>query len=332
MAENRVSDLSPEQDLALDELVRLLERYQTYLIARSPLAESVRPLANSAAGRARPILDRAQVAPADVIGRLDAALRIPRSDADRESALEHVEAAINELRAVLARARWQIGPAAQTPVNPVAVAAASTPKDRPAGTSRVWRWLAVGIAVGVVLGVFGTRLPRSASALNRLWVLLQPVVAAASGGAIGGLLLQEGFKTSLRKHWLALLICSLLLTSTAPTAVDAARELFAPRQAPAATVAPPAVDPGAGAPPPAAAAPEPPAKPMAAPAAEPGTIAKTPDASPVGAGGADPKEAAPSPAKPARTLSARCQELLLKQSLGEELLESDRKIMERECN
>ena len=330
MADHRASDLSPEQDLALDELVRLLERYQSYLMARSPLAESVRPLANSAAGRARPILDHVQAASPDVIVRLDAALRIPRTDADRESALEHVEAAINDLRAVLARARWRIGSPA-SPASENQAAAASTPKDRPAGGSRVWMWLAVGIAVGVVLGVFGTRLPRSAGALNRLWMLLQPVVAAASGGAIGGLLLQEGFKTSLRKHWLALIICSLLLTSTAPTAVDAARELFASRQAPAANVTPPAVDPASSAPPPAAAV-APPAKPAATPAAEPGTVAKTPATSPAIAGAAEPKESAPSPVKADKPLSARCQDLLAKQSFGEELSENDRKILERECN
>jgi hypothetical protein len=184
---------------------------------------------------------------------------------------------------------------------------------RLARDSRVWIWLALGIAVGIVLGVFGTRLPRSTGVLSRLWVLLQPVVAAASGGAIGGLILQDGFKASLRKHWLALIVCSLLLTSTAPTAVDAARELFALRSAPAANVTPAAVDPGASAPPPASAV-QPQAKPAATPASRPpGTVATT-------------------PAKAGRTWSARCQELLLKQSLGEELSENERKILERECN
>ena len=242
MAHNELPDVSPEELAALDELARLLEQYQTYLMAGHGFADSARTQAGNASGTARPVLERLHSAG---VAQVDAALRLLRTEEDRKRVLEDLEPALKDLRALLATAKWRkrmpdttagpppaIAGRVQNPVtehfaNPLGSAASAS---APTGSrSRAWIWIGGGLLVGLFLGAFGTDLTRSASALSRVWILLGPVIAAGSGGVLGNLLFQSNtrdLKDTVRKHWVALLVCSVLLLSTVPTAVDAAKELL----------------------------------------------------------------------------------------------------------
>ena len=240
MAHSKLPDVLPEELAALDELARLLERYQTYLIAGHGFADSARAQAGSASGTARPALKRLNPA---AVAQVDAALRLLRTEEDRATVLEDLEPALQDLRALLATAKWRVhdtpvgaapramseamrNPVGDPVANPLRSASVSAPT---ASRSRAWIWVGGGLIVGLILGAFGTDLTRSASALSRVWILLEPVIAAGSGGMLGNLLFQSNtrdLKETVRKHWIALLVCSVLLLSTVPTAVEAAKELF----------------------------------------------------------------------------------------------------------
>ena len=235
-------DVLPEELAALEELARLLEQYQTYLIAGHAFADSVRAQASNASGTARPVLERLHGRGPAGVAQLEGALRVARTDEERKTVLDELGAALKDLRALIATARWRkSSPSTVTPV-PVAPAEVAAVAVNPAVAPskprtnaltrdrfRIYLWVGSGVLAGLVLGAFGTQLPRSASALSRLWILLQPVIATGSGAVMGGLLMKNGlrdFRETLRSHWLALVVSSVLLIVTAPTAVDAARDLF----------------------------------------------------------------------------------------------------------
>src|SRR5262245_40660027 len=105
MPHQEPQDVSPEEMVTLDHLARLLEQYQTYLIANYPFADSARAQAANASGTARPVLQR--LYGTEAVSRFESALRILRSDADRQSILEDVESALKDLRASIATAKWR---------------------------------------------------------------------------------------------------------------------------------------------------------------------------------------------------------------------------------
>jgi hypothetical protein len=361
-----VHEVSPEELAALDELGRLLEQYQTYLIAGHAFADAARAQASNASGTARPALERLLAAGLGGVPRLADALRIPRTDEDRKTVLEDVEPALKDLRALIAVARRQrhvpqmpmanpaptaspLGGALQPPPAPGAPTAKTEPR------SRMWLWVGGALVVGLILGAFGTELPRSAGVIGRLWVLLEPVVAAGSGGILGELLLREGFRDTFRKRWPTMLVCSILLIGTAPTAVDAALELFT--SGPTQTAAPVQQTASPARPTPAAPNPaiesqpavetKPPVETKATVEATkpPATVGGVPSAGNAAASQSQPPPPAaavagraqrpsigspPVTAKSSAARSAECERLLERYQLGE-LTESEKAILAQDC-
>ena len=340
MAESPARDVAAEQLAAIDELTRLVERYQTYLIAESAFAEWSRVLASSASGSARPALVRLHPTGAEGAAKIEAALRVPASDEDRKVVIEQIESSLKDLRAILSTARWANSSTVTTHEQPSATpptaqaatlsvahgasppATARAPREH---NARVWIWVGTGMAVGLLLGIFGTRLPQSTGALARVWEMFQPVLAAAAAGVIGGLVLQDGLRETLRKRWLAMLISSILLIATAPSAVDSVRELTG-----LGTDAQPAAVKGNGQDPANRANVTNPATPASTPnpVTIPAGIQSSPVRPPQTQGPAMP--AARPPAQSARRLTAECLELLELESLGQPLSDEQR-LLKKEC-
>jgi hypothetical protein len=343
MSGNDSAALSPDQLAALDHLAQLLEQYQTYLLAGSPFADSARAQASNASGTARPLLERMDGQGREGVSRLEAALKIARTDEDRRAALERVETVLTDLRASIARAHWGSQPRAQDAGASAALSAVS----RAPSNARIWVWTTAGVALGLLLAFFGTHFSQSASALSRIWILLQPVIATAAGGILGGLVLQDGvkeLKETIRKRWRAMLVCSILLTLTVPQAVDAARELFtgadntaSTSSQPAAPASPAPASTSTSAPaPPIANAPQPSAPPVVStspalaprsstpPASQPARTAASPAPTPSGA-----QPALSSAARP--STSAECAKLTERLSLGETLSADEKTFLARNC-
>jgi len=332
MVQDQAPDAAPEEIAAVDELARLLEQYQTHLLAGSAFADTVRAQASSAAGTARPILVRLHANGADGVSKLENALRRPLSDDDRNVATEEVGSALKEVRALLSSARWHRRdnaganePRTSSPKD-VRPSQATAPGQTRATTRNVapWIWVGGGVAIGIALGVFGPSLPRSTGAIERLWILLQPIVATAAGAYLGSILFETGGTATLReivrRRWLGIVVSSTLLVVTAPTAVDAAKDLIGQR-APSAPA--PAVE-RTDAPVPAA----PPtitkqADPLPAPTSEtPSPAASTGRTQSAGAPSSVDKPRAP--ARPSSTKAADCAKLVERQSLGDELTTAER--------
>lgn len=359
MAHRESDDIFPGDMAILSELGDRLDDYQDGL-ATGSLAGVARTQARDAFLVARPVLERLHDDGSRASQRFLTLFDAPRAGSGHHALAVHLQLLRQELRALIANlsSRGRHGDGAQPSASRNAQQAGAVHAAGVSSSGRiepamfaapqvsVWILVSMGIAVGLVLGIFGTRLPRSGGALVHLWVVLQPVVAAAAAGIIGGLLVQDGFEETVRKKWPALLVSSLLLIGTAPTAVDAGRELLGmaggiPPVA-ATAVADPGVEPGDGRP---SGDPvvrrEPAAALTAMPPASPGTVRATRDASgtPAAATSASTPAPAAGPASqetrratlPPSRRSARCLQILERQQVGDELTAAEQSFLQREC-
>jgi hypothetical protein len=336
----------PEELSAVDELARLLEQYQTYLLAGSPFADSVRPQAGSAAGTARPTLERLHPKGAAGVAHLEEALRRPQTDDERKTILEEVGGALKEIRALLAGARLRrvaasrqaAIPAAAAPAAAAAVVKPAQKTELARGRSSAAIWVGGGLAVGVALGAFGRSLPSSGGAIERVWHVLEPIIATGSGAHIGNVVFHvmdgEPLRDMIRRRWVGIVTSLLLLVLTAPTAVNAARDLWGPGEKPEPLqrgVVAPAPQPPAPAPaqPPAVKADD---APKQAPSTPPDVDARPSGRSTPGAAPAPPPQAttpAKAPQEPRRP--AECSSILQRQQLGEELTAQEKEFYQTRC-
>jgi len=344
MADQGTHSVSPEELAALDELARLIEQYQAYLIAGYPFADSTRAQASNASGTARPVLQRLHPQGAQGAARFESALRILRSEDDRRSILEDVESALKDLRALIATVRWRqpgsgAGVLASSVLPAVAGSGGSPDVSAAAGEAKpvgerattrrgstplrgprswVWLWISLGLVIGLVLGLYRTAIPKSAGAVARLWTVFEPIVAAGSGAIVGELVLRHGFADAIRRRWGTLLICAALLTSSAPGALVAAGELLGIRSGRPV----PAVEQGQAGPPaqtpPNAQGAASPSQPLTEPA-----VTETPAAR----GAVLPRA---TPVLPA-SVAGECARLLEQLSLGEALTQTERAFLKQRC-
>jgi hypothetical protein len=327
---------TPEELAALDELARLLEQYHSYLLARHGFANATRALASSAAGTARPAIERLAPHPAADLARLEEALRAPDTETARHGALASVETAVRDLRALMAAERYRRTAA---PAAPAAALPSPSPSAADTGfgadpKSQVDAWLGAITAAGLLALAFGTDVFDRGT--NPLMAALAPVISACSGGVIGNLIYQHGVRQTMRRRLGTVLACSVMLIIAVPEALESARTLIG-LDLPAA--ARPGQADGGDVPPPAAREP-------AAPAAAPPAMdlranpippaAKLPTTISGGTGGAtDGGTKAPAVRNPPRPLSAetatRCTALNERASLGETLSPADQRFLAEQC-
>ncbi len=331
---------TPEELAALDELARLLEQYHSYLLARHGFANATRALASSAAGTARPAVERLSAHPDADLARLDEALHAPDTETARHGALASVETAVRDLRALMAAERYR---RTAVPEAPAAALPSPSPADTGFGAdpkSQVDAWLGAITAAGLLALAFGTDVFDRGT--NPLMAALAPVISACSGGVIGNLIYQHGVRQTMRRRLGTVLACSVMLIIAVPEALESARTLIG-LDLPA---APPGQVDGGDVPPPAAretAAPTPaptPAAPAAAPAADPDanpipSAAKLPTTASPGTGGANDAGTKAAGRSAPRPLSAetatRCRALNERASLGETLSPADQRFLAEQC-
>jgi hypothetical protein len=351
MAQDDVRNPLPEELAAVDELARLLEQYQTYLLAGSGFAESVRAQASNAAGTARPTLERLHPKGNDGVVHLEHALRRAQNEEDGKVVLEDVGAALKEIRALLAGARLRRhAPAYEIPAVSVASATAATavpvvqpPAKKPEireRRSNAWIWVGSGLAAGLVLGAFGRTLPQSSGALQRLWHVLEPIIATGSGAHIGNVLFHvmdgEPIRDTLRRRWVGIMVSLLLLIMTAPTAVDAAKDLLGPQQveqraAPVETHAPaekPVTPPATAAQPVVSPAP---AQPVQSTPQAPAKSADEQKATTSASASSGPAVPAASAPRPRGSRPPECDRLLERMQIGDELTAQERAFFRTQC-
>lgn len=198
--------------------------------------------------------------------------------------------------------------------------------------SREFLLITAGVIVGLVLGIYRTKIRDSVGVLEELWTLASPVVATVASTVLGSVFQEHGFKGALAKRLGSVLILSLLLTLSAEGFLRAAKDLAVGRRAAPATtqsVTAPVAPPTAPT--------EPAARqsteenrvkvPAGRAAAPPVSSASTPPTSSAGAPPASRASAAPSSAA---TL-ARCSELNARGSIGETLTAEERDFLARNC-